>query len=274
MVAALAAASGWPAATSSLAVVDPDGQVAHWGPTSHRFALASVTKLFTAYAALIAVEEETLDLDEPAGPPGSTVRHLLAHASGLGPDSGVLAPVGTRRIYSNAGFDALAGHLAERSGMTAIDYVAAAVFHPLGLADTKFTGPSLAHGMSSTVHDVARFARELLSPTLLASETLVAATTAQFPGLAGVLPGYGSMSPNDWGLGLELRSAKDPHWTGRTNSTSTYGHFGRAGTFLWVDPDRRLALVALTNKVFGEWAKTAWPEVSDAVIASLPVERP
>lgn len=269
-MAALAAASGWPAATSSLAVVDPHRQVAHWGPTSHRFALASVTKLFAAYATLIAVEEETLDLDEPAGPPGSTLRHLLAHASGLGPDSGVLAPVGTRRIYSNAGFDELAAHLAERSGMTAVDYVAAAVLDPLGLAHTTFTGPSLAHGMSSTVRDVARFARELLSPTLLAPETLEAATSAQFPELAGVLPGFGSMTPNDWGLGFELRSAKDPHWTGRTNSTSTYGHFGRAGTFLWVDPDRRLALVVLTNKVFGEWAKTAWPEVSDAVIASLP----
>ena len=44
---------------------------------------ASVTKLLTGLAALVAVEEGIVDLDEPAGPPGSTLRHLLSHASGL-----------------------------------------------------------------------------------------------------------------------------------------------------------------------------------------------
>lgn len=271
LVSVLAGAARWPSATASLAVVRPEGVVAAWGPTAHEFALASVTKLFAAYAALVAVEEGTLDLDEPAGPTapaGATVRHLLAHAAGLGPDSGALAAVGTRRIYSNAGFDALAEHVAERSAMAATDYVTAAVLEPLGLNDTRFSAPSLAHGLSSTVRDVARFAQELLRPTLIDPETLVTATTTQFSGLSGVLPGFGTMSPNDWGLGFELRSAKDPHWTGQTNSTSTFGHFGRAGTCLWVDPETDLALVVLTNKVFGEWSKSAWPEVSDAVVAA------
>lgn len=265
---ALAAASRWPSATASLAVVGPGGIEARWGPTSHRFALASVTKLFSAYAALVAVEEGTLELDEPAGPAGATVRHLLAHASGLGPDSGQLAPPGTRRIYSNAGFDALAAHLAERSEMSATDYVTAAVLEPLGLVDTAFGSPSLAHGLTSTVNDVARFARELLHPTLIATETLATATSAHFTGLAGVLPGFGTMTPNDWGLGFELRASKRPHWTGDDNSTATYGHFGRDGTFLWVDPEVDLALVVLTNKVFGDWAKSAWPAVSDEVLAA------
>jgi CubicO group peptidase (beta-lactamase class C family) len=269
VVEALSAASGWPAATASLAVVRPTGVCARWGPTSHPFPLASVTKLFAACAALVAVEEGTLDLDEPAGPAGSTVRHLLAHASGLGPDSGELAAVGARRIYSNAGFDALAAHLADRAGMPAEDYVTAAVLEPLGLDHTRFATPSLAHGLVSTVHDVARFAQELLRPTLIAAQTLAEATQPQFPGLAGVLPGFGSMAPNDWGLGFELRSEKDPHWTGRSCSPATYGHFGRAGTFLWVDPESDLALVALTNKVFGEWAKSAWPAVSDEVIRAV-----
>ena len=62
-----------------------------------------LTKLLTGLATLVAVEEGTVDLDEPAGPPGSTLRHLLAHASGLPPDDGppLMAP-GRRRIYSNA----------------------------------------------------------------------------------------------------------------------------------------------------------------------------
>ena len=55
---------------------------------------------------LVAAEEGIVDLDEPAGPPGATLRHLLAHASGLPFDPG--APVtrpGVYRVYSNYGFD-------------------------------------------------------------------------------------------------------------------------------------------------------------------------
>ena len=53
-----------------------------------------------------------VDLDEPAGPPGATVRHLLAHASGL-PFEGAapIARPGTRRIYSNEAFRVLAERL-------------------------------------------------------------------------------------------------------------------------------------------------------------------
>ena len=58
---------------------------------SGRFPWASVTKLATAVAMLVAAEEGIVDLDEPAGPPGSTFRHLLAHASGLPFDHG--API-------------------------------------------------------------------------------------------------------------------------------------------------------------------------------------
>ena len=87
------------------------------------------------------------------------------------------------------------------------------------------------------------------------------------PGLVGVLPGWGRMDPNDWGLGFELRDHKQPHWTGRGNSPRTFGHFGATGTFLWVDPDAGLACGALTDRDFGDWAKEAWPRFSDAVLA-------
>ena len=66
---------------------------------------ASVTKLVTALAVLVALEEEAVALDEPAGPPGSTVRHLLAHTSGLAFDEHrVFDKPGEQRIYSNTGF--------------------------------------------------------------------------------------------------------------------------------------------------------------------------
>ena len=88
----------------------------------------------------------------------------------------------------------------------------------------------------------------------------------QFPGLEGVLPSWGRMAPNDWGLTFELRDAKSPHWTGTLASPRTFGHFGAAGTFLWVDPDAGLALGVLTDREFGDWAKDAWPALSDSVV--------
>ena len=89
----------------------------------------------------------------------------------------------------------------------------------------------------------------------------------QFPGIKGVLPGFGRMEPNDWGVGFELRDAKSPHWTGARNSPRTFGHFGRTGSFLWVDPERGLALACLTDLAFGDWARDAWPRLADAVLA-------
>ena len=85
----------------------------------------------------------------------------------------------------------------------------------------------------------------------------------------GVLPGFGGQDPNDWGLGFEVRGAKSPHWTGTVNSPSTYGHFGQSGTMVWVDPEAGVGLVALTDRDFGDWARTAWPELADAVLAAL-----
>ena len=108
----------------------------------------------------------------------------------------------------------------------------------------------------------------MLAPRRIAAETLAEAQTVQFPALDGVLPGFGRFNPNDWGLGLELRDGKHPHWTGRLNSHATFGHFGAAGGFLWVDPSADLALACLSDEPFGDWAKTAWPELADDVLAA------
>jgi CubicO group peptidase (beta-lactamase class C family) len=113
------------------------------------------------------------------------------------------------------------------------------------------------------------FAREVLRPTLVSASTLTMATTVAFPSLPGVVPGVGRFDPCDWGLGFELHDGKVPHWMGRHNSPETYGHFGGAGTFLWVDPAVDRALVVLTDRAFGPWALEHWPALSDALIATI-----
>ena len=260
----------WPAPHAAAGVTTGERALAAHGPVDRRFPLASVTKLLTAFTVLVAVEEETVGLDDPAGPEGSTLRHLLAHASGLGPDGERAAAVGRRRIYSNAGFEILADVVAAAAGMPFAVYAGEAMLAPLGLAATRLDG-SPASGASATVEDLLRFARELLRPTLISPATLARATTPVFPDLAGVLPGFGRQDPNPWGLGFEVRGTKSPHWTGSRNSPATFGHFGRSGTFLWVDPEADLACVALTDLDFGPWAAEAWPALSDAVLDTLRV---
>lgn len=255
----------WPVRHAAAGVVGRGGR---WsaGDPDHVFRLASVTKPLVAYAVLIAVEEGAVELDQPAGPPGSTVRHLLAHTSGVAFDTtDILARPGTKRIYSSAGFEILAEVVAESTGIPFPQYLGEAVFEPLGMRSSELTG-SAGHGAHSTLADLLLFAAELLEPRLISAQTHAEATTVQFPGCNGVLPGFGSQRPNDWGLGFEIRDGKSPHWTGTANSPRTFGHFGQSGTFLWVDPEPELACVGLSDENFGDWSREVWPPFSDSVI--------
>lgn len=258
----------WDVPFAAAGVTTATGVVAVRGDTGRPVRLASVSKPVTALAVLVAAEEGVVDLEEPAGPEGSTVRHLLAHASGL-PFEGhdPIARPGARRIYSNEGFRVLGDHLEACAQMPFGQYVREAVCAPLSLALDPTGHPGA--GFQASLEDVLALGRELLRPTLIAPETMREMTTVQFPGLDGVLPGFGRFSPLDWGLGVELRGDKEPHWSGSLTSPETFGHFGGAGTFLWVDPTRRLACAALTTREFGAWSLEAWPRLSDAVLEEL-----
>ncbi len=275
---ALDLVAGWPVTSAAVgvsAVDGPDGSGPDpWsgvGSVDTAFPWASVTKPATALAVLIAVEEGSLTLDEPAGPPGSTVRHLLAHTSGLGPDPGPpLARPGSARIYSNAAYLLLAEMMEERTAIGFADYLAEAVLVPLSMGDTVLdppTGRGAAAGLRGPLRDLLALGRELAAPTLVSAATHREATTVQFAGVAGVLPGFGRFDPCDWGLGVEIRGHKHPHWTGTSNAPSTFGHFGRSGSFLWIDPEAGVICAGLADRPFGPWATRAWPPLADAVLA-------
>jgi CubicO group peptidase (beta-lactamase class C family) len=269
----LAVVDDWPAPTSAAAVVGPGGVLAAHGPTDHVFPLASVTKPLAALGVLVAVEEGAIELGAPADEaliPGATLRHLLAHASGLAPERPLrsFAPA-VRRVYSNVGIE-LAGALVEAAvGMKFAAYLDEALVQPLGLTGTSLPGSPARDGLSS-VDDLARVMQELLTPQgFLHPSTVADATSVQYPGLRGVLPGYGGQDANDWGLGFEIRDHKKPHWTGAGNSPATFGHFGQSGTMFWIDPVANVGLVALSDRDFDKWAAQAWPTLSDAVLAAV-----
>lgn len=266
---ALERCHSWPVEHVASGVSGPESTLAVLGDESTVFRLASVSKPIAAWAVLVALEEGSVSLDDPVGPPGATLRHCLSHASGLPFEGRVpIAGVGTRRIYSNTGIECACDHVAARTGMPFADYLFEAVLSPLGLEHTELRG-SPAHGLVGSLRDILAFGREILAPTLVSQRTADEACSVQFPDLAGIVPGIGSYDPNPWGLGIEIRGAKHPHWMGTRTSARTVGHFGGAGTMFWVDPEVHLCLVALTDTPFDEWADTAraeWSTLSDAVI--------
>lgn len=264
----------WPAEHVSAALIRRPGDadtgaaeaaevVDEYGDPDRVYELASVTKLLTAYAVLIAVEEGAFELDDALGPEGSTVRHLLAHASGIGFDTREqLKPVGERRIYSSAGYEILAEHVERTTGIDFPEYLRQAVFEPLGMRDSVLEGGA-GHGARASLSNMRAFAAELLSPTLLSAATLAEARSNQFGDLRGVVPGYGMQKPCPWGLGFEIKGEKHPHWTGDGMPAETVGHFGMAGTYLWVAGE--YAMVALADREFGDWAKPLWQETNTAI---------
>ena len=258
-------ADAFPVDAVSVAVIDRAGTHTHGDPYRTQ-RIASVSKPLAAWAALVAVEEGSVSLDDPVGQEGCTLRHLLAHAGGYPFDGAEpVGAAGARRIYSNTGFDMVAAHVEASTGIVFAEYLAEAVFAPLGMASSELRG-SCAKDVHSCAADLALFAAELRRPTLLARATYVEAVTPVYPGLQGILPGIGPMDPCPWGLGVEIRGHKTPHWTSPENSAATFGHFGGIGTFLWVDPVADAACVLLAEREFDEWGMDHWPAFSTAVL--------
>lgn len=268
----------WPVERAGVAVVSPsEVETAFLGGVTgdDRFEVASVTKLMTSLAALAAVESGRIDLDQPVpdGGEGVTLRHLLAHAGGHPFEPpGRARPREQRRIYSNVGFRILAEAVADAAGTTFASWLSTSVLDPLGMTATELVhrrgiDGDPAAGAASTLDDLTRLARCLLDQgaPVVGPDLFAEATSVQFPGLAGLVPGVGRFDPCDWGLGLELHDGKHPHWMGDRRSPASFGHFGASGCFLWVDPDAALAAAAVTDRDFDndKWAMATWPGWSD-----------
>lgn len=286
MATVLADIGGWPVPHVSATVLDGSGSSRSTGDVHRVFPLASVSKLVTGYAVLIAASEDCFSLDdtvagiastsgvEVEGPQDATVRELLAHASGLGfHGRSRERPARTRRIYSSAGFEILADLVSAAVHEVDLDfvgYVRDAVLDPLGVPPTEFlVEGSAGHGFRGSVFALSLLAEEFLTPRLLPEEIWGAALRPQFPDLDGVVPGYGRQRPCPWGLGVELHGHKSPHWLSPGMPTDTAGHFGQSGTFLWFHRSSGTAAVVLTDRPFGEWARHRWDRVNGRLWESL-----
>ena len=290
------------------------------------FDLASLTKLYTATAALRLVADGCLRLEarvdqllgEDSGHlAGVTVSQLLEHRSSLpawrpyyeGDDVRAAAlaepvqrPPGEAHEYSDVGFLVLMEVLERVSGVPLRQLITEQVLAPLGLMDTGYrpvrqgeasalkllgTGQVAATercpyrsllvgevhddnawamggvaphaGLFATAEQVAAFARgwwDAAEIGYLPAQLRDAAWAAPRPGGTHVL-GWDSVSPEHSSAGAVL-------------SSRSHGHLGFTGTSLWIDPDREVAVVLLSNRVHpsregGQGMREFRPLLHDAV---------
>ncbi len=211
-------------------------------------------------------------------------------------------PPGTQAVYSDLGILLLGEILEQSAGQPLETFVRDRVFLPLGMRSTRFRPPPelwpriaptevdpwrgrlvqgevhdenafalggiAPHaGLFSTAGDLARFAQMLLNGGDWHRRRLVSRQTVeQFTRKAGLPP------ESDRALGWDTKSAEGSS-AGTLFSARSFGHTGFTGTSLWIDPERRLFVVLLTNRVHPTRSnlliREVRPAVADAVVRAL-----
>jgi beta-N-acetylhexosaminidase len=213
----------------------------------------------------------------------------------------LVAEPGTRVEYSDLGF-MLLGEIIERLTGTPLDrYAREQIFAPLGMNDSLFNPPknlrariapteddtafrkrrlqgevddanALAMGgvaghagLFSTGSDLAAFAQMLLNGGIYAHRRLLSrAMIQQFTRRHAI-------GASARALGWDVPT--EPSSTGRAFSPHSFGHLGYTGVSLWVDPEKKLFVILLTNRVHPTAAndkiREVRPVVHDAIVEAL-----
>lgn len=208
-------------------------------------------------------------------------------------------PPGSRSVYSDPGIILLGAVLEEVAGRPLEAFLKERVLEPLGMKDTMYRPPPgllpriaptevdpwrgrLVHGevhdenafamggiaphagLFGTAGDLSRFAQMMLDGDLVSRET-----RELFTRKAGI-PG------SDRALGWDTKSAEGSS-AGTLFSSSSFGHTGFTGTSMWIDPERELYVILLTNRVHptreNNLIREARPAVADAVVRATAAGR-
>ena len=234
----LGAADAWGAGRAGVALLDRAGLVAERGSRDVALPWASVTKVVSALTVLVAVDRGLVGLDDPAGPPGSTLRHLLAHASGLAfDDTSVISAPARTRIYSNSGFDEAAAVVERAAGTPFAELLKASVLGPIGMSGASLQGrPS--EGLRGRSTTSRRSPSSCSCHGRSRRRWLRWGRRSRFRGCVACCPGSASRIRSTGASGSRSGARRRPIGPAPGNSPRTFGHFGGSGTFLWVDPER------------------------------------
>ncbi len=203
--------------------------------------------------------------------------------------------------YSDLGF-ILLGEIVQRlTGESLAEFARKEIFLPLGMKNSLFNPPRALRasipptendlsyrkhliqgevhdqnawamggiagdaGLFSTAGDIAVFAQMILNGGIYAHHRVVSrATVAEFTA-------HQTIDNSARTLGWDV--ALDPTATGRFFSAHAFGHYGFTGTSLWIDPERNLFIILLTNRVNPSVdnikIRRVRPELHDAIFEAL-----
>jgi len=119
-----------------------------------------------------------------------------------------------------------------------------------------------AAGALALVRAFAGFPSGFLPPALLAE-----ATRDQAEGLGGGFWEPLVWKSCAWGLGVELRGDKTPHFAPAEASPTSFGHAGASGCLAWADPSTGVAWAMLGPRTYESWWHR-WPAIGAAVLAA------
>jgi len=191
------------------------------------------------------------------------------------------------QVYSDLGADILGWVVEAVAGMPLDRFLADRVFTPLGMTDTGFRpsdslvyriaptevspprgypirgevhdenafalGGVAGHaGLFGTASDLAVFAQMMLNDGTYGGMRIVADSTVRL---------FTARASGHRALGWEV--ADGVHGAGSYLGGTAYGHTGFTGTSLWIDPEREMFVILLTNRVHEARAKGAAKVIAD-----------
>ena len=207
-----------------------------------------------------------------------------------------VAPPGTRMVYSDLNAILLGEIVRRVTGQTLDAFVTHAIYAPLGLnqqllfrppkrLEKRIAPTNLWHGhpiagvvndpsawmlggvsgnagVFATAQGVARFAQFMLNdgvlsdrPRLLRKETVQQFTAIAVPARRGA-----SARTLGWEA---LPTGEETSSAGTLFGPHSYGHTGWTGTSLWIDPDRDLFVLLLTNRAFDPKVRRSFTKLKE-----------
>ncbi|QDU26330.1 Esterase EstB [Anatilimnocola aggregata] len=210
-------------------------------------------------------------------------KHTLAEATEVAAKQALQFEPGTKWAYCNAGIDALGRIIEVKSGKSFEDFLAERIFKPLKMVDTTpypseeqlqrlaglydrkedklvfanyvLLGPTKnakhpipAGGLYSTAADLARLYQmmlhqgELDGQRVLSKAAVKQMTTVQ---TGEIKTGF----TEGMGFGFGWAVVRQPTGVHAMMSPGTYGHGGAFGTQGWIDPERKLFVILLIQRI-------------------------
>jgi serine-type D-Ala-D-Ala carboxypeptidase len=223
----------------------------------------------------------------PAGRDLWRITHSPEEARAAVIATSLVAKPGATYEYSDLGADMLGFVVEAVSGQTLDRFLAARVFTPLGMKDTEFKpdaslrgriapteinpprgyplrgevhdenayalGGVAGHaGLFSTASDLAVFAQMMLDGGIFNGVRIVADSTVQL---------FTKRAAGTRALGWDTCAGE--YGCGKYLGAEAYGHTGYTGTSLWIDPEREMFVILLTNRVHAATARRPAKVISD-----------